>query len=247
MGASLAELASVGSHPGRESPVREFVRLPAHGRGMRIGLFGGTFDPPHRAHLGACLLAMKRLNLDRVWWLVTPGNPLKDTRGLAPIEDRIFAARAMARHPRIEVIGLEAQIGTRYTYETIAYLRKRCPTVRFVWIMGADNLRSFHRWQNWRGIAALVPIAVVDRLGPSLYASASPAGLALARRRIPESLAKSLLDRRPPVWVYLHGLKSPLSSTALRAARAGTQTAAPLRNAEIVGSKTNPMHNCHTI
>ena len=199
------------------------VRLPAHGRGSRIGLFGGTFDPPHDAHLGACLIAMKRLALDRVWWLVTPGNPLKDTRGLASLDERIVAARALARHPRIEVLGLEAQIGTRYTYETIAYLRDHCPGTRFVWIMGADNLRSFHRWQKWRGIAAMVPIAVIDRLGPSLYAAASAAGQALARARIPEQEAKSLLDRKPPAWVYLHGLKSPLSSTALRAARGGSQ------------------------
>jgi nicotinate-nucleotide adenylyltransferase len=199
------------------------VRLPAHGRGSRIGLFGGTFDPPHDAHLGACLIAMKRLALDRVWWLVTPGNPLKDTRGLASLDERIAAARAIARHPRIEVLGLEAQIGTRYTYETIAYLRVHCPGTRFVWIMGADNLRSFHRWQKWRGIAAMVPMAVIDRLGPSLYAAASAAGQALARARIPESEAKSLLDRKPPAWVYLHGLKSPLSSTALRAARGGSR------------------------
>jgi nicotinate-nucleotide adenylyltransferase len=199
------------------------VHLPAYSRGMRIGLFGGTFDPPHDAHLAACLIAMKRLSLDRVWWLVTPGNPLKDTRGLAPLEARIVAARKLARHPRIAVLGLEAQIGTPYTYETIAYLRQHCPGVHFVWIMGADNLRSFHRWQKWRGIVALVPIAVIDRLGPSLYASASAAGQFLARSRIPEGAAKSLLDRKPPVSVYLHGLKSPLSSTALRAARGGLQ------------------------
>jgi nicotinate-nucleotide adenylyltransferase len=195
------------------------VALPPHAPGLRIGLFGGTFDPPHEAHLSASLLAMKKLRLDRVWWLVTPGNPLKDTRGLAPLAQRIAAARALTRHPRIEVTGLEAVIDTRYTYDTIKWLVTRCPQVRFVWIMGADNLRSFHRWQRWRGIARLVPMAVVDRLGPSLYALAGVAGQALARARIPEAAARSLPERSPPAWVYLHGLKSPLSSTALRAAR----------------------------
>ncbi|MFL6799975.1 MAG: nicotinate-nucleotide adenylyltransferase [Xanthobacteraceae bacterium] len=194
---------------------------------MRIGLFGGTFDPPHQAHLEACLIAMKRLGLHRVWWLVTPGNPLKDTRGLAPLEQRIAAARKLVRHPSIAVTGIEAKIGTTYTYKTIAYLRRHCPRVHFVWIMGADNLRSFHRWQRWRGIAALVPIAVVDRLGPSLYASASAAGQALVRARLPERAAKSLPWRRPPAWIFLHGLKSPLSSTALRAARHQTDAKAP--------------------
>ncbi len=186
---------------------------------MRIGLFGGTFDPPHGAHVGASLLALKRLKLDRVWWLVTPGNPLKNTNGLAPLQQRIDAARALTHHPRIDVTGLEAVIKTRYTYDTVAWLIARCPGVRFVWIMGADNLRSFHRWQRWRGIAKLLPIVVVDRLGPSLYASASPAGLALSHARIPEYSASTLPGRKAPAWAFIHGLKSPLSSTELRARR----------------------------
>jgi nicotinate-nucleotide adenylyltransferase len=194
--------------------------LPPNAPGMRIGLFGGTFDPPHAAHRGACLLAMKRIGLDRVWWLVTPGNPLKDTTRLAPLAQRLIAAKKLAHDPRIVVTDLEAELGLHYTYETISYLVRRCPGVHFVWIMGADNLRSFHRWQRWRGIAGLVPIAVVDRLGPSLYAAGSAAAQALAFARIPESAAKTLPQRRPPAWIYLHGLKSALSSTALRAARA---------------------------
>jgi nicotinate-nucleotide adenylyltransferase len=205
---------------------------------MRIGLFGGTFDPPHQAHLAAALLALKRLRLDRVWWLVTPGNPLKNTSGLAALPMRIAAARALARHPRIDVTGLEGVIKTRYTYDTISWLLARCPGVRFVWIMGADNLRSFHRWQKWRKIAELVPIVVIDRLGPSLYAAASPAGTALARFRIPEHAAPALPDRKPPVWAFLHGLKSPLSSTALRALRRGGTSDQGRRSHQVKKSKT---------
>lgn len=202
--------------------------LPPHGRGMRIGLFGGTFDPPHGAHLGAALLALRRLKLDRIWWLVTPGNPLKNTSGLAPLQKRLAAARALARHPRIDVTGIESVIKTRYTYDTIRWLKARCPGVRFVWVMGADNLRSFHRWQRWRDIAKLVPFVVIDRLGPSLYAGASAAGQALRHSRIPEHDAACLPGRKPPAWAFVHGLKSPLSSTALRALRkrGGTPVAA---------------------
>ena len=193
--------------------------IPPHAPGLRIGLFGGTFDPPHAAHLGASLLAMKRLKLDRMWWLVTPGNPLKDTRGLRPLELRMAEARKLASHPRIDVTGLEAVINTRYTYDTLQYLKRRCSGVRFVWVMGADNLRSFYRWQSWRRIANLMPMAVVDRMGSSFYATGGRASQALGRYRLPEHLAAVLPGRKPPAWVYLHGLKSPLSSTALRAMR----------------------------
>jgi nicotinate-nucleotide adenylyltransferase len=218
--------------------------FPPHGPGLRIGLFGGTFDPPHGAHLGAALLAMKKLKLDRVWWLVTPGNPLKDTRGLAPLQKRIDAVHKLTRHPRIDVSGLEASIRTRYTYDTVRYLIAHFPKVHFVWIMGADNLRSFHRWQKWRDIARLIPIAVIDRLGPSLYASGGVAGQALSRFRLPETKAVTLPFRKPPVWAFLHGLKSPLSSTALRALRSKSSSntsdktsAKPAKNSSKKSSK----------
>ena len=166
---------------------------------------------------------MTRLKLDRVWWLVTPGNPLKDTRGLAPLAERIAAAKALTHHPRIDITGFEAELGVRYSYDTVSYLVQRCPGVRFVWIMGADNLRSFHRWQKWRGIARLIPMAVVDRLGPEpLFGRQRRRAGARARAHPRISCRQSLADRRPPAWVFLHGLKSPLSSTALRA-RAPTE------------------------
>ena len=142
---------------------------------------------------------------------------------MRPLEDRMADARKLDRHhPRIDVSGLEAVINTRYTYDTLAFLVRRCPGVRFVWVMGADNLRSLYRWQNWRGIVSLLPMAVVDRMGSSLYATGGRAAQALARYRLPERMAGKLADRDPPAWVYLHGFKSPLSSTALRALRTGT-------------------------
>lgn len=162
------------------------------------------------------LLALKRLRLDRVWWLVTPGNPLKDNHGLPPLARRLAQARALADHPALVPTGLEAGLGTRFTYDTVATLVRRYPQVRFVWLMGADNLASFHRWQRWQDLAALLPIAVIDRAGCSLKATASPAAGALGRFRIDEAAAATLADRRAPAWVFLHGLKSPLSSTALR-------------------------------
>ncbi len=192
------------------------IGLPPHGRGLAIGLFGGSFNPAHEGHRTASLIALKRLQLDRIWWLVSPGNPLKDTRILAALDARMAMACKVARHPRIAITGIEALIGTRYTFETIAYLKRRCPGVRFVWIMGGDNLASFHHWKRWRDIAALVPIAVIDRPGSTLKALHSPAGVTLAPNRHDESDARLLPRADPPAFVFLHGPRSPLSSTALR-------------------------------
>jgi nicotinate-nucleotide adenylyltransferase len=190
--------------------------MPPHAKGMRIGLFGGSFNPPHEAHRLVALTALRRLSLDAVWWLVTPGNPLKQGSGLAPLAERMAAARKLAHHPAIHVTGVEAALGTRFTFDTIAALKARCPGVRFVWIMGADNLGQFHLWQNWRGIAAMLPIAIVDRPGASLRACSGVAAKALGRYRINETDGLLLPSMAPPAWIFLHGVKSPLSSTALR-------------------------------
>ena len=183
---------------------------------MRIGLLGGSFNPPHAAHRAISQFAIKRLQLDRVWWLVTPGNPLKDNGGLRELDERAGAARKMADDPRIDVSCLESVIGTRYTEHTISYLRRRCSGLRLVWIMGADNLAQFHRWQSWRRIASEVPIAVIDRPPQSFRALAAPAAQALARYRLPENEAGRLADQSAPAWVFLTGLKLSLSSTGLR-------------------------------
>ncbi|MFG1399594.1 nicotinate-nucleotide adenylyltransferase [Roseixanthobacter pseudopolyaromaticivorans] len=195
------------------------TRLPLTTAGMRIGLFGGSFNPAHGAHRAASLLALRRLGLDRVWWLVTPGNPLKDNRNLPSLAARVAYARTVAHHPLIDVTGIEARLGTRYSYETVAALRARLPQVRFVWLMGADNLAHFSRWQRWRDLANLLPIAVVDRMGDSLAATASLGAQALGRFRIDESDAAILPTLDPPAWVFLHGMKSPVSSTGIRAAQ----------------------------
>ena len=189
--------------------------IPVYTNGMRVGLLGGSFNPPHAAHRAISQFAIKRLKLDRVWWLVSPGNPLKQ-RGVHDLAERAAAARAIANDPRIDVSCLEAVIGTRYTVDTITYLRRRCSGLRFVWIMGADNLTQFHRWEKWQRIAAEVPIAVIDRPPQSFRALAATSAHALARWRIPEKDAAALANCVPPAWVFLTGMKMELSSTRLR-------------------------------
>src|ERR1700748_1613397 len=183
---------------------------------MRMGLLGGSFNPPHAAHRAISLFALKRLNLDRVWWLVTPGNPLKDHGALHELNERAEAARRLADDPRIDVSCLEAVIGVRYTVDTITYLRRRTSGLRLVWIMGADNLAQFHRWQNWQRIAASVPMAIIDRPPQSFRALSAPAAQSLAPWRVPENEPGPLANHRAPAWVFLTGLKIDLSSTGLR-------------------------------
>lgn len=190
--------------------------LPPHGRRQRIGIFGGSFNPPHAAHRLVSLTALRRLKLDAVWWIVTPGNPLKDKRDLPSTEVRIAAARRIASHPKIHVIAIEEHLRSFYTYELLAYLKQRSSMARFVWIMGMDNLEGFHRWARWQEIAATFPIAVIDRPGSTHHALRAPAALALERFRLSELKASVLTDQPAPALMVLHGPRSSLSSTALR-------------------------------
>lgn len=195
--------------------------LPATLPGMSVGLFGGSFNPPHEGHVHVARTALSRLGLDRIWWLVSPGNPLKENGGLPPIALRLAEVRRLARHPRAVVTDLEAGLGTRYTVDLVRRLCDMRPGVRFVLVIGADNWASFHRWGGWREIAMRVPIAVIDRPGSTFRAFSSPAALALARWRIAEREAGRLARSKPPAWAFIAGHKMPISSTALRRSGAG--------------------------
>lgn len=195
------------------------MRTPLAFPGERIGIMGGTFNPPHEGHRIVAETAVKRLRLDQLWWVVTPGNPLKNNGGLPPLEGRMRAAKPFARGPRMKITGFEEDLGTPYTAATLAFLKQRYPSVRFVWVMGADNLATFDRWQHWQSIAATLPIAVVDRPGWRLKSQAGRAATTLMSSRIPERDAARLPDLEPPAWTFLTSKLSGLSSTALRAER----------------------------
>lgn len=191
--------------------------LPGTAPGMCIGLYGGSFNPPHDGHAHVSEIALKRLGLDRLWWLVTPGNPLKSHDDLASLESRMAAARNLTASPRIEILSIEADIGVSRSLDTVRWLQRRLPAVRFIWVMGADNLAGFHRWHGWRQIADRLPIAVIDRPGYTQTALASPAARTLERFRLREPDAPMLCGTVPPAWVFLRGPLNPLSSTYLRA------------------------------
>ncbi len=195
---------------------RIFAGIPPHGAGQTIGLYGGSFNPPHGGHRRVALMALRRLHLDAVWWLVTPGNPLKETGGLADIGERMARAAALARHPAIKVTGLEDLYRIRRTADLVGLLAHRHPRTRFVWIMGGDNLVQFHKWGRWRHIAGQIPIAVVNRPGWLAAPLTARAAQRFRARRIAECAAPGLPNRPAPAWVYLTGPRTDLSSSALR-------------------------------
>lgn len=183
----------------------------------RIGLLGGSFDPPHAGHVHITRWALRAFALDQVWWLVSPGNPLKQ-HGPADLSRRIAASRALMAHPRVRITDIEARIGTSYTADTLAVLRHRYQRLRFVWLMGADNLRSFHRWERWEWIMHTTPVGVLARPDEQLQASFSPAARRYARYRLPAEAARALATSSAPCWTLLTGAMSGQSSTAIRKA-----------------------------
>jgi nicotinate-nucleotide adenylyltransferase len=184
--------------------------------GMRIGLYGGSFNPVHEGHLHVARTALRRLALDRVVWLVSPQNPLKSTDGATLLEQRVSGVRRHARNRSMIVSGIEEVLGSRYTVDTVRALKVRFPGVRFVWIMGADNLANFHRWRGWTQIIREIPVAIVSRPGDALKSRLSPAARRFASARLPDRAARVLADRSPPAWVYLSAPLNHASSTALR-------------------------------
>jgi nicotinate-nucleotide adenylyltransferase len=190
-------------------------------RRLRIGLLGGSFNPAHSGHLHISRLALQRLGLDYVWWLVSPQNPLKQEAGMAPLPERLRSAIAVARgHPRIRVSIIEARLGTRYTVDTLEALRRHFPATRFVWLMGADNLAQMPRWRRWSRIFHLAAIAVFARGSYVMKALAGPAAKRFRRFRVNPRAARRLAAKPTPAWAFLPTPLDPVSATAIRAERA---------------------------
>lgn len=182
---------------------------------LTVGLLGGSFDPPHAGHVHITLEALKRFGLDQIWWLVSPGNPLKKDAP-APLERRMTAARELMDHPRVKISDFEAQAGTRATADTLAALMAEHPDVRFVWLMGADNLAELHLWQDWRWIMDNVPVGVLARPGMGAAAHGSVAAKRYEKYRLPESEAALLVTKGAPAWCFVNLGMVNLSSSAIR-------------------------------
>ena len=209
--------------PGKRSlhsPKGDAWHVPAGvSEGRRIGLLGGSFNPAHEGHLDVSLLAIDLLELDEIWWLVTPQNPLKSEDGMTPLARRFRSAQLVAAHHPIQVTDIEAELDTTFTTETLAALKDWYPEAQFVWLMGADNLCQIHRWRDWSQIFHTVPVAVFARPTYSLRAEKSKAARRFAKYRIKPYRAGSLATRPAPAWVLFKRPLNPASATKIRTQR----------------------------
>ncbi len=188
---------------------------------MRVGLLGGSFNPAHAGHRHVATLARRRLRLDQVWLMVSPGNVLKPRRGMASLMDRLCSARVVADNRRIVATGIEAALGTRYSIDTVRALQRRFPRVEFVWIMGADILDQLPRWRGWQAIAARIPFLVLPRPSYTHRALAGRAARWLRPWRLPPRAAPVLPLVAPPAWIFLPSPQNSVSASAIRAAQQG--------------------------
>ena len=190
--------------------------FPISASGLRVGLLGGSFDPPHAGHLHISKWALKEFGLDQVWWLVSPGNPLK-IQGPADFDRRMQACHDLVDHPRILVTDIERRMGTRFTAQSLQKIKQRYTEHRFVWLMGSDNLAQFHRWDRWADIMNMVPIGVLARPGEQVAAGCSPAARRFTRARLSARRSTALPFRHAPCWSLLTGAMVNMSSTQIRA------------------------------
>ncbi len=221
----FAGQARRGPDAGRPKALRPGFHLE---RGQRVGLFGGSFNPPHSGHAHVARTAMAHLDLDRVLWLVSPQNPLKPAGQTADLSERMAQTRAVAKTASqglsMIVSDVESRIGASFTIDTLRALKARHPGVQFVWIMGADNLAQFHRWRGWLQIMQLMPVAVIARPGSLLRSRFAPAAKRFASSRIDDAASHGLASRTAPAWVYLNAPLNHVSSSAIRAGHSGAKS-----------------------
>ena len=182
----------------------------------KIGLLGGSFNPAHDGHLEISQIALDVLRLDQVWWMVSPGNPLKDKNDMAPFCERFSSAENIAKDPNIIVTDIESEMDTQFTIDTLKGLKTKFPKTSFIWLMGADNLAQFDQWKDWKEIANTVPFAIFNRPSYSSANETSVAATELKDYRIESSEAHTLYNLKPPAWVYYQKTDNPLSSTEIR-------------------------------
>ena len=194
------------------------IKLPPHGAHQRIGLFGGSFNPAHQGHRQVALYALKRLQLDWIWWLVSPQNPLKNRNETADYAKRLAETKKLAKHPRFIVSNIEQQIATTYTAQTVKALRK-FSKAKYIWIMGADSFASFHRWHDWVGMVECVNLAVLARPGYSIKALDGKAAIRFRNKRLAKAQPIALATKPAPQWVFISMPLRKESSSAIRARR----------------------------
>ncbi|ADR52166.1 nicotinic acid mononucleotide adenylyltransferase [Candidatus Liberibacter solanacearum CLso-ZC1] len=198
--------------------LKDITRMPKVEAGMKIGLFGGTFNPPHYGHIEIAHIAIKKLNLDQLWWIISPYHPIKSYNSPSPLIKRIALSKSLVKNPRIRITAFEKPLSLNHTqtFHTILQVKKHNKLVNFIWIMGADNIKSFHHWHHWKRIVMTVPIAIIDRFDVTFNYISSPMAKTFEHARLDESLSHTLCETPPPSWTFIHDKHHIISSTAIR-------------------------------